>query len=344
MNITIRDPESSNTSFGNSSSNYKFAFTPSNQSTPTSTPASGDQFQVSAETIKAGIEKEKDFNISSSDNRIEQTSMKLYSKQLNTIKALNASGKLTEMLEQVGSNDRNNSWGYSLEQILDKAKIKRNGAILSSEELLEALTNDKDGKIKESINNAISDIQGASSFKKKLEKANEKYDTEPVKVGGAIVGAGTLSAAYQMGVPELADKKIVHFRGTRTVGAGFKAMGGKVANSPVGQFVGKFVVDPVKNIVWKKLATTTFFRGLPAILGIATGNAALLAGAIFPPGLIGFAVGTAAWMVADYALKKVTGKDSSEHLQQVTSPVTGWVGDRFSEASDVAGYHLSKLV
>ena len=343
MNITIRDPESSNTSFGNSSSNYKFSFNPSNQSTPTSTPASGDQFQVSAETIKAGIEKEKDFNISSSDNRIEQTSMKLYSKQLNTIKALNASGKLTEMLEQVGSNDRNNSWGYSLEQILDKAKIKRNGAILSSEELLEALKNDKDGKIKESINNAISDIQGASSFKKKLEKANEKYDTEPVKVGGAIVTAGTLSGAYRMGVPILNEKMITpkaKFHGTRAVGAGFKAMGGKVANSPVGKFVGEFV----KNIGWKKLATTTFFRGLPAILGIATGNAALLAGAIFPPGLIGFAVGTAAWMVADYALKKVTGKDSSEHLQQVTSPVTGWVGDRFSEASDVAGYHLSKLV
>jgi len=197
MNITIRDPEASNSSLGTSSGNYRFAFTPSNQSTPkaeSSTPASGDQFQVSAETIKAGIEKEKDFNISSSDNRIEQTSIKLYNNQLNAIKALNTSGKLTEMLEQVGSNDKNNSWGYSLNQILDKAKIKRNGTILSAEELLEALKNDKDGKVKEAINNAIADIQGSGSFKEKLKHANDKHDGELVGAGasGGMIAATTI--------------------------------------------------------------------------------------------------------------------------------------------------------
>ena len=197
MNIAIRDPEASNNSLGNSSGNYKFAFTPSNQSTPkaeSSTPASGDQFQVSAETIKTGIEKEKDFNISSSDNRIEQASIKLYNNQLNTIKALNTSGKLTEMLEQVGSNDKNNSWGYSLNQILYKAKITRNGKILTSEELLEALQNDKDGKIKGSLNNAISDIQAGRSFKEKLKWANDKHDGELVGAGasGGMIAATTI--------------------------------------------------------------------------------------------------------------------------------------------------------
>jgi hypothetical protein len=198
MNITIRDPETFNNTLGNSSGNYTFAFTPSNQSTPraeSSTPASGDQFQVSVETIKTSIENEKDFNISSSDNRIEQTSMKLYSNQLNTIKALNTSGKLTEMLEQVSSNDKNNSWGYSLNQILAKAKITRNGKILtSSEELLEALKNDKDGKIKESINNAITDIQGSGSFKEKLKWADDKHDGELVGAGasGATIAATTI--------------------------------------------------------------------------------------------------------------------------------------------------------
>lgn len=198
MNIAIRDPESSNNNLANSSSgNYKFAFTPSNQNTPkaeSSTPASGDQFQVSAETIKASIEKEKDFNINSSDNRIEQTSIKLYNNQLNTIKTLNTSGKLTEMLEQVGSNDKNNSWGYSLNQILDKAKITRNGKILSTDELLEALKNDKDGKIKESINNAISDIQTSGSFKEKLKWANDKHDGELVGAGvsGGMIAATTI--------------------------------------------------------------------------------------------------------------------------------------------------------
>ena len=340
MNITIRDPEASNNSFGNSSGNYKFGFsTPEAES---STPASGDQFQVSAETIKASIEKEKDFNIISLDNRIEQTSMKLYNNQLNTIKALNTSGKLTEMLEQVGSNDRNNSWGYSLEQILNQAEITRNGKILTSEELRTALQNDKDGKIKESINIAIADIQGAGSFKKKLEKANEKYDTEPIKVGGAIVGAGTLSAAYQMGAPILEGKLInrsANFYETRAIGAGFKAMGGKVT-----QQAGKIASTKAGKFLGGTALKTTFVRGLPAIAGIATGNAGLLVGVFCPPTLIGIAVGTAAWMVADYALKKATGKNSSEYLQQVTSPVNDWVGDRFSEASDVAGYHLSKLV
>ena len=197
MNIAIRDPESSNTTLGSNNGNYKFAFTPSNQNTPkaeSSTPASGDQFQGSAETIKASIEKEKDFDISSSDNRIEQTSIKLYNNQLNTIKALNTSGKLTEMLEQVGSSDKNNSWGYSLNQILDKAKIKRNGTILSPEELLEALKNDKDGKIKESINNAITDIQGSGSFKEKLKWANDKHDGELVGAGasGGMIAATTI--------------------------------------------------------------------------------------------------------------------------------------------------------
>jgi hypothetical protein len=197
MNIAIRDPESSNTTLASNNGNYKFAFTLSNQSTPqaeSSTPASGDQFQVSAETIKASIEKEKDFNISSSDNRIEQTSIKLYNNQLNTIKALNTSGKLTEMLEQVGSSDKNNSWGYSLNQILDKANLKRNGTILSPEELLEALKNDKDGKIKESINNAIADIQGSGSFKEKLKWANDKHDGELVGAGvsGGMIAATTI--------------------------------------------------------------------------------------------------------------------------------------------------------
>jgi hypothetical protein len=198
MNITIRDPESSNNSLGNSSGNYKFSFNPSNQSSTkaeSSTPASGDKFQVSAETIKASIEKEKDFNISSSDNRIEQTSIKLYNNQLNTIKALSTSGKLIEILEKVGSNDKNNSFGYSLNQILDKAKITRNGKILNSEELLEALKNDKDGKVKESINNAISDIQAGGSFKEKLTWANDKHDGESQFAATTVTGAAALKAS-----------------------------------------------------------------------------------------------------------------------------------------------------
>ena len=348
MNITIRDRESSSfSSVNNGSVNFNFNPSQDNSVLPDVNTSTTDQFQASPETIKAGIGKEKDFNVDSKDDRIQQTSMKYYAGQLNTIKALNDSGKLAEMLEQVGSSgDTTNSWGYSLQQILDKAQIKRDGKTLSPSQLAEYLKNDKNGKIKESINSAIADIQGTSSFKEKLEKVNEKYDTESIKVGGATVGAGTLYTAYRMGVPKLAEKSIgksAEFYGTRAVGAGFKAMGGKVTQQVAKiatSKAGSFVTERVASLGLKNLAV----RGLPAILGIATGNAGLLAGAFFPPGLVGFAIGTAAWMVADYALKKTTGKDSSEYLQQVTSPVTDWVGDRFSEATDVAGYHLSKLV
>lgn len=346
MNFAIRDYGRSGSSLGSLSNtgfmNLNFSASPSpvNSGSPT---GSTDQFQIGA-----GIAKEKDFNINSQDDRIQQTSMKYYASQLNTIKALNESGKLAEMLEQVGSNgDTSNSWGYSLKQILDIAQIKRDGRILSPTELAEYLKEDKD--IKKSINSAITDIQGAGSFKEKLEKANEKYDTEGFKAGAVGVGAVTVGAAYRIGVPKLANKGIqesAKFYGPRAVGAGFKAMGGKVTQKVAEvstSKAGSFVTKSVASLGWQGLGKIAL-KGLPVVAGLATGNAGLLLGAVCPPTILGFAATMAVGYLVDYALKKTTGKDSSEYLQQVTSPVTDWVGDRFSEATDVAGYHLSKLV
>ncbi len=306
MNITIRDPEASNTSFGNSSGNYKFTFNPSNQSTPTSTPASGDQFQVSAETIKAGIEKEKDFNISSSDNRIEQTSMKLYSKQLNTIKALNASGKLTEMLEQVGSNNRNNSWGYSLNQILAKAKITRNGKILtSSEELLEALKNDKNGKIKESINIAIADIQTGRSFKEKLTWANDKHD-----------GNGELVMAVSSATILAATSPIV--KGNRPAMMALRALGTLSKNVLLGSTAG--------TALQTRLAT--------GLLGKAVGFA------LNP--WVGAAV-TIGIPLAKYFLDRIGASEKIAEAWE-SSGVGASVNNLVSSAGDNLGYQLSKFI
>lgn len=234
MAISIREREPTTpTSPGSGGSCGGFDF--SNSLNTTGTPqTSTDEFQISAESIKAGIGKEKNCDISSSDNRIEQTSVKLYNNQLNTIKALNESGKLVEMLEKVGSvSDASNSWGYSLREILSKAQIPRNGKALTPSELAEALKNDKDGKIKESINSAISDIQGSGSFKKKLEVANDKHDAEAQFATTAVAGyAGTHALGKAWAAKEIIGQGLT--TGVKTVA---QVTGKKFVTTGIGSFL-----------------------------------------------------------------------------------------------------------
>lgn len=225
MNISIREREATTyTSPGAGSGGFDFSSSLNTAGTPQ---ASTDKFEISAESIKAGIGKEKNFNINSSDHRIEQTSVKLYNNQLNAIKALNESGKLVEMLEKVGSvGDASNSWGYSLREIMSKAQITRNGKILTASELAEALKNDKDGKIKESINSAISDIQGSSSFKKKLEFAIDKHDWEAQTAVNVGVTATGIAIAKKAGINSLGQAAKVAGSGALKLGSGALRLGG----------------------------------------------------------------------------------------------------------------------
>lgn len=242
MNISIRERESTTlTSPSNGSGGFDFSSSLNTAGTPQ---ASTDEFQISAESIKAGIGKEKNFDISSSDNRIEQTSVKLYNNQLNTIKALNDSGKLVEMLEKVGSvGDASNSWGYSLREILSKAQIKRNGKVLTPSELAEALKNDKDSKVKESINSAISDIQRSSSFKQKLEVANDKHDWEGQAAVNVGVTATGIAIAKKAGINSLGQAARVAGTGVLRLGSGALSLGGggwkllALSATPVGALV-----------------------------------------------------------------------------------------------------------
>jgi hypothetical protein len=228
MNISIRERES--TAFtspsGSSGSGSGFDFS-SSLNTAGTPQASTDEFKISAESIKAGIDKEKKFDINSSDHRIEQTSVKRYNNQLNAIKALNESGNLVEMLEKVGSvGDTSNSWGYSLREIMSKAQITRNGKILTASDLAEALKNDKDGKVKESINSGISDIQGSSSFKQKLEFANDKHDWEAQAAVNVGVTATGIAIAKKVGINSLGQAARVAGTGVLKLGSGALRLGG----------------------------------------------------------------------------------------------------------------------
>jgi hypothetical protein len=158
----------------------------------------GDQFEINPESIKAQIAKEKSFDVTSNDDRVQQTSMIAYNNQLNTIKALSRSGKLREALETVGSiNDKSNSWGYSLAEILNKAQRKRNGKIITAEDLAEALKNDKSGEIALSIGEAVDIIQSSGDFKEKLQLANDKHDWQATS---AVSTAGLYGATKLAGI------------------------------------------------------------------------------------------------------------------------------------------------
>ncbi len=269
MNITIRDRESSSfSSVNNGSVNFNFNPSQDNSVLPDVNTSTTDQFQASPETIKAGIGKEKDFNVDSKDDRIQQTSMKYYASQLNTIKALNDSGKLAEMLEQVGSTeDTSNSWGYSLKQILDKAQIKRDGKTLSPSQLAEYLKNDKDGKIKESINSAIADIQGTSSFKEKLELANDKHDAEAQFATTAVAGyAGTQAVGKAW-----AAKGIIG----QGLSTGVKTIAGIAGKEVTTRGVGSFLLGQGAKTVGGTLLRTAFGMN-PLGLGLMVGGSIAL--------------------------------------------------------------------
>ena len=254
MNISLKDSESSGYSgiTGNNNINFDFSKKTSENfsSSPTGQPQNnqgGDKFEINPESIKAQIGKDKNFDVTSKNDRIQQTSMIAYSNQLNTIKALSNSGKLTEALETVGSvNDKSNSWGYSLAEILNKAQIKRNGKIITAEDLAEALKNDKSGEIARSIDQAINSIQSSGNFKEKLQLANDKHDwqvTSAVSTAG-LYGAGKLAGieVAKYGTGELAKTVI----GNQALGwAAAKGASSLALNAgQLGLGLGRFMLGP----------------------------------------------------------------------------------------------------
>ena len=267
MNISLRDSESSvyGGITGNNNINFDFSKTTSGNfpSSPTGQQQNnqgGDKFEITPESIKAQIGKEKNFDVTSKDDRIQQTSMIAYSNQLNTIKALSHSGKLTEALEAVGSiNDKSNSWGYSLAKILNKAQIKRNGKVITAEDLAEALKNDKSGEIARSIETAINDIQSSGDFKEKLKWANDKHDGEATAaVGAAGLFGATKIAGIQ--VPKYIIREGLKQR------AGQQALGWVAAKGAgslalylgkLGLTTGRFMLGP-----WGLIAQAALYAGL----------------------------------------------------------------------------------
>jgi hypothetical protein len=267
MSISLKDSESSVYSGITGNNNINFDFSkkiPGNfSSNPTGQQQNnqgGDQFEINPESIKAQIAKEKSFDVTSNDDRIQQTSMIAYSNQLNTIKALSHSGKLTEALETVGSiNDKSNSWGYSLAEILNKAQIKRNGKIIAAEDLAEALKNDKSGEIARSIGQAVDSIQSSGGFKEKLKWANDKHDGEATAaVSAAGLFGATKIAGIQVakhGTGELA-KTVV---GKQALGwAAAKGAGSLALNvGKLGLTAGRFMLGP-----WGLIAQAAIYGGL----------------------------------------------------------------------------------
>ena len=267
MSISLQDSESSIYSGITGNNNINFNFSKKTSENFSSNPTGqqpnnqgGEQFEINPESIKAQIGKEKNFDVTSKDDRIQQTSMIAYSNQLNTIRALSNSGKLTEALETVGSiNDTSNSWGYSLAVILNKAQIKRNGKIIAAEDLAEALKNDKSGEIARSIETAINDIQSTGTFKEKLQLANDKHDWEAT---AAVSAAGIASVR---GIAGIQVNKYVVIEGSKQV-IGKQALGWVAAKGAgslalnvgkLGLTAGRFMLGP-----WGLIASGVLYAGL----------------------------------------------------------------------------------